>query len=1301
MSRRSVVATLAALTLTAATVTLGAGTAVAAPPPTTGPIVGSTSGGTPKTPLEPGRYIVTLADSSVATYQGGVSGYAATQPDAGDQLDARKAPAKSYSDYLVDKQEAVADAAGVDIDTSYTLALNAFSADLTSQQAAELLANRDVVAVTPDELKHITAVPSTTFLGLDGPGGVWESIGGAEQAGDGVVVGVLDTGIAPENPAFAGSPLAGSAAPEPHLDGSTIVYDKADGGVFHGTCTTGEQFTTDDCSTKIISARYYVTGFGTANLGNASTGTGEFVSPRDGDGHGSHTASTAAGNVATPTSIGGNDFGPISGVAPGARIAVYKVCWSGPDPASQDDDGCTTSDILSAVNQAIADGVDVLNYSIGGSAAQTTYSATDDAFLGAAAAGIFVSASAGNAGPGASTLDNASPWITTVAASTIPSYEATVTLGDGQAFAGASITVDMDPAAPPLTGALVNAPAVALAGGTDARLCAPGSLDPALVQPGTIIVCERGVYARTEKSDEVARVGGIGMVLVNVGPGSIDTDYHAVPTVHLDAVYHDAVVAYAATPGATATFTTGNQLGTTPTVPQVAGFSSRGPVLADGSDLLKPDISAPGVSILAAGPNQETTEPTFEFLSGTSMAAPHITGLAALYLGERPNATPAEIKSVMMTTAYDTVDAAGAAVTDPFAQGAGHVDPTRFFEPGLVYLNDTPDWLAYLQGIGVDVGVEPIDASNLNLASIAIGTLTAPETVTRTVTSTQAGTFDASVSGLAGIDVTVEPSQLVFGAAGESQSYTVTFSRTDAALDEFATGAVTWTSGTTTVRSPVAVQPVTIVAPASVEGVGTSGSVDVEVTPGGTGDIPLTTSGLTLGQHLADPTGTETEHSGSGATGDRVQYLVDVPADAELARFDLDAVDDTTDLDLLVYELDAKGAPIALWTSATGSADEHVDIVAPDAATYRVVVDVFSANDGVTWDVTATSVVAGGAPLVLDPAVLPGVQGVPVTYTASWTGLTPQSTYVGLVNYADTGVFTVVQVESGIPATPTTTTLKVSGPKTAGKELTLKATVEPKEAAGTVTFLDGATPVGTAEVVKGKASVTVKLGAGEHSLTASFAPSDSTYAASTSEAVTVTIKKSTSTTTLKLSDNSAPYGSATTATVKVTGASAAPAGEVTIKDHGHVIGTGTLAVTGLVGTATIALPTDLAAGTHQLTAVFAGSADVSGSHTQRSYRVTSVRSSVALSATSWSVPKGSTPTITVKVTGLSGAPTPTGTVVVMLDHKRVGTAHLTDGVGTITLPAVQKSALVVATYGGDRGYRASVASHTLKVTPRS
>lgn len=1134
------------------------------------PAMASTApAGSGQTSFEPGRYIVTLVDDSVATYDGGIPGYPGTQPDEGDQLNARTAPVLDYSDYLAEKQTEVAESAGVSIDVSYTLALNAFSAQLSSAQASQLLANKNVLAVTPDELKHITATPSTSFLGLDGPGGVWESIGGADQAGDGVVLGVLDTGIAPENPAFAGDPLAGSS--NPSTDGSTITFAKSDGGVFHGVCEEGEQFTADDCSTKIIGARYYLDGFGAGSIGDATTGTGEFVSPRDGDGHGSHTSSTAAGNVATPASIGGIDFGTITGVAPAAKIAVYKVCWSGPDPTVQTDDGCSTTDLLSGINQAVADGVDVINYSIGGGAAQTTYSATDDAFLGAASAGIFVAASAGNDGPGASTLDNASPWITTVAAATIPSYEATATLGDGQAFAGASITVNMDPEAEPLTAPLVNSTAVAVEG-ADAALCAPGSLTEAAA--GTIVVCERGVYDRVAKSAEVARVGGVGMILVNVTPGSIDTDFHSVPTVHLDSTYHDAVVAYAATEGATATFTTGNSTSYSPPTPQVAGFSSRGPVLADGSDLLKPDIAAPGVSILAAGPNQESTDPTYEFLSGTSMAAPHIAGLAALYLGERPNATPAEIKSAMMTTAYDTVDADGNAVTDPFAQGAGHVDPTRFFEPGLLYLNGKLDWYAYLQGLGYDAGVEPIDASNLNLASISIGALTAPETVTRTVTSTQAGTFDASVDGLPGIDVTVEPSSLTFGGPGESQTYSVTFSRTDAALDAFSTGSLTWTSGDTTVRSPIAVQPVTIVAPSSVEGEGVTGSVAVEVTPGGDGEIPLSTSGLSAGVLLG---------SDEGVTGDSAEYTTTVPEGAEFARFDLDALDDTTDLDLIVYLLDADGNPVAGWQSATGSADERVDLAFPDPGTYLMLVDVFSAPDGVTWNATATSVVPGGAPLVLDPAVLAATQGVPVSYTASWADLAPNSSYLGLVNYGDTGVSTVVQVTTGDPVepgTPLNTSLPtISGTPGVGSKLT--ASPGEWDTDG-LTFgyqwqADGVDIPGAT-----KATYRVKGSDQGKTLTVVVTASKEGVPPGTATSAGVVVKYAAS---VKLSLSRSVYFSWQTSTATITvdsRADAAPTGVVTLTVNGKTV-TGTL----VNGVAKVQLP-KVSGGIYAVKASYAG-----------------------------------------------------------------------------------------------------------------
>jgi subtilisin family serine protease len=1188
--RRTVAATALAALVGSAFVVGSAAAASASPATTASSSVAAAASGAglgipqPATQFTPGRYIVTLAADAAATYSGGVEGYSATKPKQGEQLKPQSKKVQTYSDYLTDQQKQVADSAGVSVDYSYTLALNGFSANLTTAQAAKLAANKNVVGVTPDDIKHVQAVSDIDFLGLEGDSGVWAKIGGTDKAGAGIVVGDIDTGIAPENPSFAGEPLGTTAGDAPYLDGDSITYAKADGNTFHGVCQEGEHFTAADCSTKLIGARYYLDGFGADRIGNASTG--EYVSPRDGDGHGSHTASTAAGNHGVAASVNGVSYGDISGMAPAAKISVYKACWSGPDPTVTTDDGCATSDLLAAINQAVADGVDVINYSIGGGAATTTVSLTDQAFLGAASAGIFVAAAGGNDGPGASTLDNAAPWETTVAASSIPSYEATATLGNGQAYAGASITVQETP----LSGDLVRADLVANAGVQDAILCGPNSLDPTKVA-GKIVFCERGVYDRVAKSAEVLRAGGIGMLLVNKTPSSTDLDEHSVPTIHLDAQFYDALSAYAATDGATVTFTMGNSTGVTPPTPQVAGFSSRGPVEADGSNVLKPDITAPGVAIIADGANAEGAEPTYLFESGTSMATPHIAGLAALYLGEHPSATPSEVKSAMMTTAYNTVDADGNPVTDPFAQGAGHVDPTKYFSPGLLYLNDTPDWYAYIQGIGYDVGVDPIDPSDLNLASIAVGALTGPKTVTRTVTSTQAGTFTAKPIDIAGIDAVVSPTTLSFDAAGESKSYTVTFTRTDAALDTFATGSLDWVSGDTVVHSPIAVQPVTIVAPPAVSGTGVNGSVDVTVTPGGDGDIPLTTSGLAAGVRQPDAADASDPNTGSGTAGDEFTYQVQVPDGAQLARFDLNAIDDTSDLDLTVYRLDADGNPVAGWQSATSSADERVDLTDPDAGTYQIIVDVYSGTTA--FDVTTFSVLpgAGDGAVAVDPATLAGSQGERVTYTASWSGLTPNTDYLGIVSYADTGRSTIVSVASGEAPPPdapvNTAPPTISGTPAVGQTLTaspgtwsvdgLTFAYQWQKAGADIVGATGAT-YQVADDDQG-ASIAVVVTASKDGL-----PS----ASATSAAVVV---KYVSTVKVTLNRSVAFSWQHVKATVKVSsGASTPPSGEVTVT----VAGKSLPVVLDARGVGRVTLP-KLGWGLHTVRAAYAGNDTIAGS----------------------------------------------------------------------------------------------------------
>ncbi len=321
-------------------------------------------------------------------------------------------------------------------------------------------------------------------------------------------------------------------------------------------------------------------------------------------------------------------------------------------------------------------------------------------------------------------------------------------------------------------------------------------------------------------------------------------------------------------------------------------------------------------------------------------------------------------------------------------------------------------------------GAPAIDPSDLNLASIAIGSLAKPQTVTRTVTATAAGTYNATVS-VPGMTAVVSPSTLTFGAAGEEQSFTVTLTRTTAPVEKWATGFLTWTSDTTQVRSPIAVYPVTADAPAEVSGKGLKGSTDVTITPGITGTLPLNVTGLTPMQQLFDRAVRAGGHSGNqdsgAATEGTVTFMVDVPAGTTLARFDLDSVqseEDGADLDLFVYHVaDTKtGALDAVWQSSTGAADERVSIFNPVPGTYRVDVDVYAkpADGQLQWDLRYGNVNSERKlALTATPNPLTVTQGTPVDYTLTWSGLKPNTRYLGVVQYGTSAVNTVLTVDSG------------------------------------------------------------------------------------------------------------------------------------------------------------------------------------------------------------------------------------------------------------------------------------------------
>lgn len=1005
----------------------------------------------------PGHYIVVMKADPLATYEGDVKGLKATKPAEGEQLETQSQDSQRYVKHLESEQTDLVSDIGVTPDTTYQVVLNGFSADLSGEQVDALRASKDVLGVYPDEIRHPDAQTSTDFLGLGddrkGRGGVWQQTGGVDKAGEGVVVGVIDTGIAPEHPSFDGKKLKKQKkqhdrhkGKQPYTDGKYVYFDKSDGGQFQSAMVEAQDWDKRDYSSKLIGGQYFYAGAEAAGFDFQY----DYLSPRDGDGHGSHTASTAAGNFKVKASIEDVDFGTVSGVAPGAKVAAYKACYVGPDPAVTTDDICALSDLVAAIDQAVADGVDVINYSIGGGAASTVMAPEDLAFFNAAAAGVFVATSAGNDGPDPVTADHASPWYTTVAASTIPTWEGTVQF-DGFEQAGASVSV---PFGESVTGPSIAAVDAGAAGAVDAQLCLPGTLDPAKVA-GHIVVCDRGSNARAEKSQVVKDAGGIGMVLVNVpgGADSLDNDFHAVPTVHLNAEYREAVLAYVqGGVDRPITLVGENTTGVTTPTPQIAGFSSRGPMLADGSDVLKPDVAAPGVAILAATNNAPGEKPTFGILSGTSMASPHVAGLGALYLGEHPKATPAEIRSAMMTTAYDTVLPDGSKNTNPFEQGAGQVDATRYLNPGLLYLNGVKDWAAFLDGKGLSdfPGIDPIDGSDLNQASISIGSLASAQTVTRSVTSTQKGTFTAKAS-VPGVHVKVTPSQLTFDKPGQTKTFTVTFDNTDAPVEQWATGTLTWTSKKNTVRSPIAVFPVTADAPAEVTGTGADGSTAVELTPGLDGDLALDLSGLTAFDLLSDPDNPVEGHSGDENSGDAnkdVAWIVDVPEGTTLSRFDLDSSDDDgSDLDLTVYRV---VSPDDLryyerWQSATGSADEQVTLPAPTAGTYLVVANMYSTTGPMTWDMTYANVQPGGeGAFAATPNPIAAVRGEKTSYELSWTGLTAGTRYLGLVRYGDSEVRTVVTVTVPAGEAPDAEVPPTEAPETDAPETEAPPTEAPE-----------------------------------------------------------------------------------------------------------------------------------------------------------------------------------------------------------------------------------------------------------------
>jgi Subtilase family/PA domain/Fibronectin type-III domain len=635
---------------------------------------------------------------AAASYTGGVSGLAATSPSVtGEALDENSSALEAYDRYTASLSQkitaAVKDAVpAASVRGSYRTVYGGIAARVPANAIDDLLKVDGVVAVQRDSIRQPLTDATPQFLGATD---VWPSLGGSVHAGENVTVGVLDTGIWPEHQSFRDTGL-----PAPTVAHQCQFGDGTD--VAH----LGPTFI---CNNKLVGAYAFTATY----LAVIGAEPGEYCnnatarcSARDPDGHGMHTSSTAAGDPVASAPIFGIERGPISGMAPGAHVIMYRICL---------EQGCFGSDAVAAVQQAILDDVDVINYSISGGAQPYT-DPVELAFLDAFNAGISVNASAGNSGPGAGTADHGGPWVTTVGASSSNRAHQTtlhLTASNGDTFdlVGSTIT--------PGIGSTPVVLATSFAG-VDAACVNP---IPAGAAAGKIVVCQR-TPNRVLKSFNVRNAGGLGMILYNVGKEFVMTDNHWVPTIHVDG------------PSGLIAFITGHSgvLGSWPTGAKTAirgdvmtQFSSRGPL----GDFVKPDVTAPGIQILAgmtptpATPLGGPPGELFQAIGGTSMSSPHSAGASAVVKAVHPDWTPAMIKSALMTSSVqDVLKEDGVTPFDPFDAGAGAIRINRAVSPTLVFDETFADFVAS--------AADPLHRIDLNLASVNAPTMTGTITTTRT-----------------------------------------------------------------------------------------------------------------------------------------------------------------------------------------------------------------------------------------------------------------------------------------------------------------------------------------------------------------------------------------------------------------------------------------------------------------------------------------------------------------------------------------------------------------------------------------
>ena len=705
---------------------------------------------------------------ATASYTGGVSGLAATSPAVtGQPLDQASPAVTAYDQYANNRADKITQAVesavpAANVGDAVNTVYGGVPAVVPANSVDKLLQVPGVAAVQKDSLNQ-PLDDNTSFIGATN---VWPTLGGSDLAGSNVVVGVIDTGVWPEDPSWIAKP--GEPAPPKPL--SAYHCDFGDGSdVTH----LGPTFA---CNNKLIGA-YNFTQTYMANVGSDGQ---EFCnnatrqcSARDSEGHGTHTSSTAAGDCVSSAVLYGVDRGPVCGIAPGAHVIMYRVCLV---------QGCFSSDSVHAVQQAILDGVNVINFSISGGANPYT-DPVELAFLDATNAGISVNAAAGNSGPGAGTSDHGGPWVTTVGASTGPrAFTSTLHLtADG----GASLDVP----GVTLTNGIGTPTPVVLASSLPGETVRCENTLAAGTATGEVVVCARGNNGRIDKGRRVLAGGAAGMILYNQSAGvtDLESDSHYLPAIQTQFNANSIANFVSSHTNVMATWAQG---AATPAQPDVmASFSSRGPQ----GDWIKPDVTAPGIQVLAGWtpqPDQTTADNgppgnMFAAIAGTSMSSPHAAGVSALVKASHPNWTPEEIKSALMTSAVqNVVKEDGVTPAGVFDDGAGSIRADRAVNPTLVFNETYADFVA--------AGSDTLHRIDLNLASIDATTMSGSITTHRTAINVSGvhQNLDARVSAPAGVTITVNNGHALHIGAGQTLTFPITIDAPDVANGQY-TGSIT------------------------------------------------------------------------------------------------------------------------------------------------------------------------------------------------------------------------------------------------------------------------------------------------------------------------------------------------------------------------------------------------------------------------------------------------------------------------------------------------------------------------------